>query len=571
MATKFYYGYEYTPANDTDRIEPAPLVSITQNPFYVGENFIGYNYTVEVQGTAAPPPSGTLGDVGITSVMTEIEKVMTKRFNKNGAILYVEFDGQPALRCMGSKLISIEVQPTNNLWVNYASYTAVIEFNEVDFIGCDNRNGTCPNIHARNYTPELIEPKDYKIKSFSDSWDIQTGQELYQAIGEYIANQYYNVTYTLEAEGYHFFNAGNDSTTRKHLIPAWEQAKNFCQDRLYEQIQRLNPSNPTLLQERSTGDTTTTPQANSTPENLFNRTGINPTIFLDTTQYAVYNEKVKTSASESNGRFSLEYTCIIKRHENNGTLPSHRHVLHNITTTKNVSDTSSRTTIGLEVQGEIQGLIPGGLHALYNRAQLELSSNGVMIYGLNSTETKYDYAKEVYESIVTPYDLTLAFKNYLGITFSVFGITCSSSEGPLPSTMNSSHSFSEGKISYTATYDSTRVCQGAIAFTETTIELTDKVEPIAEHVVPGRANGPVIQNLNTTSPRKISLRINGYFDDDCCFDFSDYATATCNGTLLASYLPPVNVNGAVLTENNTTINPLDGSFNVSRSYTYYDL
>lgn len=571
MSTKFYYGYEYQPTGTQDLVSPAPLVSVTQNPFYVGENFVGYNYTVELEGTAAPFPTGTLGDQGITAVVAEIERVMTQRFNKNGAILYVEFDGQPALRCIGSKIISIEVSPTENLWVNYASYRVQLEFNEVDFIGCDNRNGTCPNIHARNYTPELVEPKDYKIKSFSDNWEIETGQELFQAVSSDIANQYYNVRYHVEAEGYHFFNAGNDSTTRRHLIPAWEQAKNFCQDRLFEQVQRLNPSNPTLLQERSSDDTSITPQAGSLPANLFDRTGINPTILLDTTQYAIYNEKIKTTTSESDGKFGLDYTCIIKRKETIGSLPDHANVLHNITTTKTVSDNTSQRTLTIEVKGEIEGLIPGGLHAYNNPAQLELQPNGVLILGLNSTETKYDYAKFVYERIVTPYDLTVDFKNYLGLNFNAFEITCSSATGPLASAMNSSHSYSDGKISYTASYNSDRVCQGPIAFTEVSTQLTDKADVIAEFVVPGRSAGPVIQHLYTTKPRTISVTMNGYFDKDCCYDFSEYATATCNGTLLSTWLPPTDVTGAVLNEDKTTINPLDGSFSVSRSYTYYDL
>ena len=570
MATDFYYGYEYSPT--TFNVSPAPIVEITQNPFYAGENLIGYNYTVVLNGKAYS------NSASVQNVFVEIEKIIQKIFNKNGAILYVEYDGNAALRCIGSKVVSIEIIPTDNQWVNFADYTVTIEFNEIEFFGCESNTITCPDIIATNYTPNLVDPKTHKIKSFSDSWDIQAGQEMYQAVGREISNQYYSVTYTIEAEGYHYFQSGTDTTTRQYLIPGWEQAKNFCQKRLFDQVDYLIPR---ILMERGVDSSNSNdPIAGSNPSNLFGSTGVQTAIDVDPTKFDIFNEKIKTTTSEAEGKFTLEYSCILKNIYSIGSLlPDHSNVLHIITTTKTVNDNKSNRQITLEVAGEIQGLMPGGLHQYKNPSQLQLKQNGVLIVGLNSTLTKYDYAKQVYNSIYggngnKGFDLSDSLKNYLGITYAVFEVDCESNNTPVCSNLNSSHNFSEGKITYSASYDSASVCRGRIKFTEVNAVLEDKVEPIAEFVIPGRIKGPIIQKMNTETARSMSININGFMDKDCCYDFALYGESNCpnsSPSLLNDHLPSRIIQNAILTEDNTTINPLDGSFSVSRKYVYYDI
>lgn len=98
----------------------------------------------------------------------------------------------------------------------------------------------------------------------------------------------------------------------------------------------------------------------------------------------------------------------------------------------------------------------------------------------------------------------------------------------------------------------------------------DPVESIVEFTIPGRAK-TYIQKLNTYSQKTITLNIEGRITPDCCSDFNLYAQRYCDqNEALASILPASQIPFAVLTEESHNINPLDGSFNVQRVYTYYD-
>lgn len=562
---KVYYGIG---SNPTTQITPAPLIVVSYQPYYADENMIGYDYRLTLTGYATAPLEG---EQNSTNVITAVETLMHTIFDKNGSTLLVTTDdGDPLLRATGSKIEAISIDGNNNLWTNYADYTIDITFNEVSFIGCDSNTISCPNIIVQNYPSSLVDISAHKIKSFKDDWSFSIGEEQYQAVGGAISNQFFNVKYSIQAEGIHHFKGVNYDK----LIPAWEQAKNFCQDRLYDQVSRLIAN----VNERKTDtDDMCQPNTSSSPPLLFDNYDINKGNFGLIYDYQIYNEKITTSASEANGTFSLEYTALVKRYNTDNAysnMPQNKHVMHTVSTSKTVSDSRSNRNIQLNINGRIEGLIPGGL-IKNGGSQLQLQSNGVLLVSANNTETKYDYAKDYYNEIITNNrDFTYAFKEYFGINYALFESSCSeSSVGPVPSTFNVNHSYSDGAIEYTASFDGNRVCAGNDSYyTDVNFTLEDKIEATAEIIIPGRVQGPLIQRLNAYNPRTVSVSINGYANKDCCWDFSSYADSVCNGALgLDSILPNANIPNAILTEDSNNINPLDGSFSVTRKYTYYDI
>lgn len=558
---KLYYGY----SGSEERIVPAPSVSITKQLRYANDNVIGYFYTISLDGYITPIDRSKESFVldGFDNVISKADE-LREIFNKNGSNLIVK-DSQDTelIKAYGSKIVSIEMQPTNNNWVNYISYNIVLEFNEIDYNGCSsNPDTSCQSVALENYAENLIDISKYKIKSFNDSWNIDLKNNIYNNLYD-LPNEHFEIGYSITAEGYHHFKREDGS-----VLPAWEQAKNFCQAKLYDQIQNGLISNILKTYNESTA---CNPPPTATTDSLHSLTSDGDGILnFDENQYDVFNEQISCETSESKGSFTLQYSAIIKNVQSNSLFPNHNNVIHTINITTQTTDNNYEFNTQSVVNGTIQGLIQGGL--LRDNRFLSLPRDGTLfIDGSDlNVQTKYDNAKSAYSEIHQNGDLTVNFKNLIGITYESFGVECSDFITPQANQYTAAHNYSEGNITYTATFDSKNMCMGNTHFTSITANVTDPVEQIAEFTIPGR-NKAYIQKLNTYSPKTLTLNIQGYIQPDCCYDFSLYAERYCNNDeSLKAILPNAQLSSAVLTNESHNINPLDGSFNIKRSYTYYD-
>lgn len=550
---RLYYGYP----DQELRVVPAPAISVNTELNYANDNIIGYRYVFVLTGyiTAVNSSVENTPLQGFDEVLKRAEEIRNI-FNKNGANLVVkDSNNNDLLKAYGSKIVSINMDPTNNNWVNYIGYTINIEFNEVDYIGCENNyENLCSEIQIKNYASNLVDISKYKIKSFNDNWEINLGDNIYNNLYG-LPNEHFTVTYTISAEGYHSYQKDNG-----FVLPAWEQAKNFCQDRLYKQIKNGLISN--ILKTYS--GSACSPNGNI--EEIHSEQNDNQGLLnFDESMYDIFNETINCETSESNGTFSLTYNAIIKDISVSSDFSGHDKCIHTINITKQISDDNTERNIQVSVNGTLQGLVRGGL--IRNNHQLELPQNGSLLVDTDNNVGKYENAKRAYQDIHSYGDFTNAFKNLIGLTPQVFNATCE----PIPKQYSANHNYNDGLISYNATFNSKDICLGNTYYTNVTANVQDPVEQIVEFTIPGRAK-TYIQRLNTYSQKTITLNIQGYIPPDCCSDFNLYANLYCNGAeSLANILPASQVPFAVLTEENHTINPLDGSFNIQRVYTYYDI
>jgi hypothetical protein len=552
---KLYYGY---PGAES-RVVPAPELSINTELNYANDNIVGYKYTFVLNGYITAINSSVENSPldGFDEVLKRADEIRNI-FNKNGANLIVkDSDDNVLLKAHGSKIININMDPSNNNWVNYINYSINIEFNEVDYIGCDNNSeNLCDEIKVNNYASNLVDISKYKIKTFNDNWEINLGDNIYNNLYG-LPNEHFEVTYSISAEGYHSYQKDSG-----YVLPAWEQAKNFCQDRLYKQIQNGLISN---ILKTYPNNTACDPDPNATPDKIheitFDGQGL---LDLNQSRYDIFNEKISCETSESNGTFSLTYSAIIKDISRSAAFTGHNNVIHTINITKQISDSNTERNIQISVNGTIQGLVRGGL--INGNYQLELPQNGSLLINRDNNTTKYDNAKLAYQDVHSYGDFTSTFKNVIGITPDAFGSSCV----PSPKQYSSNHNYNEGNITYNATYNSKDICLGNTYYTNITANVQDPIEQIAEFVIPGKQK-TYIQKLNTYSQKTVTLNIQGYIQPDCCVDFSLYADRYCaNNESLNAILPARELSSAVLTDENHTINPLDGSFNIQRVYTYYD-
>ena len=549
-SVKVFYG---TNGSSSDRIEPAPMVNISTEMSYSNDNIIGYSYIVSLSGAAtALKLSTNTNQQGITSVSDSVNQIR-KIFSLNGGNLYVvNSSNEIILEGRGGIIRSISFDESPNNWVNYVPYKVEIEFSEIFIDGCSiTENKTCTNlsIDGSSVSNNLVNVSKYKIREFNDSWSFNLGDEAYNNYSLF-QNQYINIEYTISAKGKHHYNDTNKT------LPAWEQAKNFAQDRLYNQVKGLITS---ILNRTNTTDGCS---GNKNLSQLY-PVGTPGSLNISGSTHKIYNETISCEVGEAEGSFSATYKAILK-HSNNPLAPD---CIHTFNKTKALSDDNKNRKITLSVQGSITGLIPGGLINTPNT--IELPRTGKLFLSANGTDTKYSKAIAAFNQIATTSDIDDQLKDILEITNGELfdsGAECVDSAGyPRPSSFTVTHDYTNGVITYSGEYDSDRVCLGDGSYRNISINVEDSVEIVAEFVIPGRANGPIIQKTGATTPKRISVNIEGASPRICC-PTNQISNACAGLSNIPLDLPNINIGGMIMTQNQTTVNTIDGSYSISRSY-----
>ena len=191
-------------------------------------------------------PSST--DYGTGAVIDHIYKIRNI-LTQNGNILHIVngVDDSHILKAKGGILRSFTIDESPNNWTSFANYSASLEFHSVDFLSATE---DCNNIFldpCTFNTNGILDIQKHKIKSFEDSWSFTFNEsETFNKIKNTdtntnlnINNHSFNIQYSISATGKHFFNYSDEETGASTILPAWEQAKNFVQDRLYNQVTSL--------------------------------------------------------------------------------------------------------------------------------------------------------------------------------------------------------------------------------------------------------------------------------------------------------------------------------------------
>jgi hypothetical protein len=575
--TEVYYCKQNENPGPSHRIAPAPNITISPEIYYANDSVVGYTYNVTLNGYAnALRKENDAGSVAYGADKTiqhmgDIREI----FNVNGGNLYIKQNSSNIIVAKGCTVKNINFNPSENKWVNYSPFTIELEFNEIDFIGCSSNPTIACNssfFNAESLSPKLIDINKYKIKNFSDKWSFTIDNQIYEHY-DGILNNVFKVSYNLSATGKNYYVNNN-------LVPAWQQAKMFVQDRLFNQIKGL--INGVLQIEDSNRDGC---EANKTLAELYDvdfTTPRNSGLFdsADTLRdgnvvnYDIYNESINCSTSEADGSFSITYNAILKKSDplNN---PIENAALH--TFTKNISTTNNPKNVTINVQGTVQGLVRGGF--VYYNNDFNLPNNGLFISTIDSAETKYNNALNHYNTnIGDELDLLPAFKTKFNITKAelLTNTQCSEEEEeepPKPSSFTLDHSYNNGTVGYTAVYDTKTSSTIDKGYSNVSIVRNDPVEIIQEFIIPGRISGPIIQRLGMKTSRTISINIDGVSSDnkECIPSFGSDCFSICDN------LPKFNIKnfdklleeneGWVKTKEDYTSNKLDGSYSISLEYT----
>jgi hypothetical protein len=569
--SKFYYG-PTTTQDDSYRLSPSPTISISTEINYANDIIIGYSYIVNIQGYATNyqkhvDVDGDENIRDIRKVLSTIELVReTLSSNGNNLAIYDDEDSV-ILVAKGGTLRSLSFSPSSNNWIYYSEYSAELIFNELELLG---EEIACANsyIEDGSISSNLVDIKKYKIKEFTDNWSFSVDDSNLNYVINSDASTALNmdnssigVQYTVSATGKNYFIDGE-------LSPAWIQAKNFVQDRLYDQVSNL--TNVLKLSGATCEASDSLSQIHSYGS------GLAAEVYKT---YKTFNETISCSASETDGTFNVTYSAILKNNKAGGFTSAS--TIHKVTKDISTSSDGLKDNVTISINGTIEGLCNGGISQ--SSGNFVLQPAGTLLVSAN-TANKFNNAEALLGSILVDSvdDLSSSFKTALNINLEELGIgsgqfsTCSVPSGDLllPASFNLTKNYMEGNISYSAEYTTDRACSTNSTgrrVVKTNITINEPVPIIAEFPVPGGSY--IIQDIATTTAKTISFTAEGVVERDCCSTGQDtlneYISEFCGRTMedFFSFITFPDEENFTVTDKNYTYNIIEGTFNINLSYT----
>jgi hypothetical protein len=593
---------------DSYRLLPAPMISIQPEIYYANDTPIGYTYIINLEGYATSVdlnegiiPTG-IADA-FEKTLAAVQKVKNIFSFNNGVLTILEATNDPdaydrvIMRASGCIIRDLNFEENENNWINYAKYRVSLEANEIGFVSCSGTGQTfgCYNNILQSLptgiidsdSPALVDMQKYKIRSFNDGWTFSINESAYHnyklesddssEIYE-LNNNFLDIQYTISAEGKHYTNFKSD--TEIYLNPSWEQAKNFCQDRLYKVVNRLNE------------DLLNIDDINQAQSLFAVRSGDQSAIFykpneldnLDNSTFGIYNENIVCETSEAAGTFSATYRAILKKKNTDPNDKIKSNCFTTISTSKQIQDDGKNRDISITVNGSIQGLVEGGI--IKSSGVLSLPPSGKLFINNTTfpTSGKYEAALVQYNDIAGASGIRPSLAQALSITYaSGFNMLTPCAPllpGDVPTAASHmvTHDYINGGISFTTNYNSKKSCQYRSKFVNYTITVDDPVPRIAEYVIPGRRSGPIIQRVGVDTPRYITVSAEGYDHNSGCVDPKHVIEDICENGLvfpansgfpLKMIFDDLSKIGMKLLENRYSYNRTDGSYSLVRKYLSY--
>jgi len=578
MSNKMFYttkGSGFSQNQDFFELEPIPTINISTEINYANDVVIGYNYIISLDGFATnyKESSDQEKDANLNTIRKPLQNisVIQRTLSQNGGTLEILGENNESLiLASGGQLRSLSFNETPNNWTKYITYQAELVFNELSILG-ETFNCSASFINAGSITNELLDIEKHKIKDFTDSWSFSIENDNISYVLDSdeneplpIDNSIINIQYNLSATGKNYYTVGEPPV---ELSPAWIQAKNFVQKRLFDQVNNLD--NILKLSGNACNPVDSLSSIHSPGEGLIkNASQI----------YKTFNETVSCNCSESNGTFEVTYTCILKNNKSSSfSSPETRHTVN-----KDISSSTEgdKNNVTISVNGTIEGLFAGGL--IKAPGNFNIPDNGHFIVG-NTLANKFNSANNLLPSILNANqdDLNVNLKQALGISIENLGLDSGSFsecggapsvENIKPSSFSLTKNYMEGTITYSAEYTSERACSedtNGRTITNSSLNITGSVPIIAEFPIPG--GNYLIQDLKTVTAKNISLNITGRTDRLCCLaenNIADQIGAFC-GTTMESFFPFIDFPD---TENYLELQktfdytPTDGSFNININY-----
>jgi len=500
-------------------LTPAPMVTVTKEFTYVNDAIIGFTYVINLKGYAVSNSYNNT-DNNVINTINAIDNIHAI-LHKNGKnlILRCSASGEILMKATGSQFKSFNVSETDNKWVQYAEYSASIEFNKINYTDQITSEIAADSVGGDLY-PYLL-----KLKSYKDSWDFKSSDE--EAYSYYlvegIASEDYtrfNIEYTITATGKHYYDDNGN------LKPAWEVAKEFVQKKIYSQIATFRSASPMSyhffpITNYNSNETNGVPYLNNAltgePTGMVFYPLLSSSVIA---QFAIFNEKIQCSVSESDGTFTATYSCVCKKRTN--WMP---YSIHTFTVSYDKVRDFKEINNTISVNGTVQGLLPTNILAAgaVDGATFILPYNGSFLASTLDAGTKYyNAANDMFTYLINPSktDLHDNFKialniNYISL-FTVNTLICVDPRNLVdPRSFSVVYNYENGSLDYSVEYDTNRACSATRGFETMTITEEDSVPIVAEFVVPGRSSGPIIQYLGTNSNKKITIEFKGVTKKAC--------------------------------------------------------
>lgn len=611
------------------RIEPAPSVNIDKEFIYANDTIIGYKYVVRLSGYGSSV-NKTLGryNSNITNTIVSLESIKDALTN-NGSNLVVSCidTGEIIFSAYGGLLRSFDITESANRLSQYAQYDAVLDFTKVDFTNTSNLEVAGDSVAAND--PTLVQYLRH-LQSYNDNWNFTIAEsDMYRYYNRVTAEGLLNledyttinVSYTINATGKHTFDNGIT------FMP-WQRAKEFVQYKLWNQINIFRNTGPLAVSNFNStyynSNALLDPFNNSLNQSHTSALTSIPAIYpilhqSITSNYTIFNEVINCNTSEGAGTFSATYSCVLKFTNLNSPWPQKS--IHTFTVSYDQTRDFQNAERTITVNGSLEGMLAtnilgsttggGAVAGNLTGQTFNLPTNGKFIDTVYvSPVSKYtnaldDFVRYIGNAPGYNYnyfgsdDLSPAFKAVLSINYaSLFPNTLPTDisdckEGQvnlssllaLPQSFNVEHDYN-GIVSYSATYSTSRSCSTERGFETLAITEVDPVPTYVEFVVPGRAAGPILQNLNTHNQKRITFDFEGTTKKGCLIGtpFTDanlddfpllYGSGVCEIDDYVNFPPAVlcmlfdteAANPGLIPEKyNYDYNPIDGSFKLSKTY-----
>lgn len=612
---------------DGQTVEPAPQISITKTPIYVGadSSFIGYTYQINLNGYASSNLHSDYRDTITSNSLHRLQQIKNI-LHRNGKslVIYDRCNNKEYIRATGSKITSFNVDQGD--WINYVKYSATIEFSDITVFGSSASLGVAQD--TISVTDPIMAEFMRKLQSYDDTWNFTIPENeayMYYARAAYVdalnggavaysAEDYtqINVSYTINATGKHYYNVFDQTQA------AWEAAKQFVQYKMFHQLKMFRLNGPLSGSVFSNTNYNSFEPGNSMNEAITSNIYATPVVppILDRSiinRYSIYNETIDCNTSETQGTFSATYNCILKRFD--PTVASPQDSIHTFTVSYDQARSFQTINRTLTLNGTLQGMLRTDITQDINDGQrFILPPNGTFYNVSNDTISKYGSAYQDFVLYVVNEiqdDIQDGFKAVLGINYSNLfpgtdpDLPCINGLGynqlyqilAKPKTFTIDHNYNQGTISYSATYDTERSCAQDRGYQNMTITEEDSLPVYAEHTIVGRQRGALVQNLNTNNPKKITISFEGVTNRKCTIKspfsltpleyqkylldpkFSGLSADVCD-TDLYTTMPTVpdlvftetelsafNAGQPLITTSYTKdYSVVDGSYNISKSY-----
>lgn len=513
-------GQSTTTSTDGGLVGPFPKFSINREDLSTGDGtYLGTKFSIEITGTATLnvnddqdiTTAGQRQNAVMGSALTALQFNRDSALSQGGILEIAPYGGQNnIIKFADARLISVSLpeQADEEAGVQNLQYS--FSFEAYKDSSNNNSDGTTG-------TPG---ESTYYLSSAEESWELSENDQRFFQSNDPNLDIYktYTLTHTVSATGFKKYSGSSLATDGE----AWRQAQQWVKTRLKNSTEIRNAIDTDLMGDNTYWSTT------FVPVNMdgATREGITPDLKDGTVGYRGYNHVRSVSSDLGAGSYSVTETW---------TLCDQSTVKATHDMEVSIEDGADSQFVTVNVSATIQGL----------------NSNNAD----SNTQDTYTNAKSAYDIIKTK---THALAN---AAYTAFGAT-----GTLR-TDKITESYGENKVAGTITY--------SVSFNDDEISLENAIsenltinydnteglnEVIAKIPIIGKADGPVIQDMNTTTIKSVSVS----FDAVMKRGYRESPPTTAANTAVESYKPEAGKQQS----KTESWNPKTGTYNLSISWEY---